>query len=288
MYARTAPEIKNLIVNFAKQDDRIRAVLLNGSRANPAIKPDRLQDFDIIFIVENLESFTKDHTWTNVFGEQIISQLPDEMTFGEEQTMHKNITFAYLMLFKDKHRIDLTLFPKQKIKSAFKRDSLTNLWLDKDDLFTNLPKSDDKDYHVKRPTEKEFLDTCNEFWWVSTYVAKGILRREVFYAKEMFDTVVRPMFMKVIAWKVGIENEFNVSVGKAGKLLKKYLTDDFYRKVLQTYSNAEIEENWQALFQMVEIFQQISNVVADRLGFYINKQEEQNTIAYLKAQYKER
>ena len=69
---RTEAEIKNLIIDYAKQDNRIRAVLLNGSRVNSNINPDRLQDFDIVFIVDNLESFTTDHSWANIFGEKII------------------------------------------------------------------------------------------------------------------------------------------------------------------------------------------------------------------------
>jgi len=262
---RTETEIKNLILDFAKQDHRIRAVLLNGSRADSNIKPDSLQDFDIVFIVDDLESFTANHSWIDIFGEKIICQLPDEMTFGDENTCREKISFAYLMLSKDKSRIDLTLFPKQKIDSGFKLDSLTNLWLDKDDLFRKLPQSSDNDYHIKKPAEKEFLDTCNEFWWVSTYVAKGLLRNEVVYSKEMLEAVVRPMFMKVIEWRVGVEKNFGVSFGKAGKFLKTYMDDDFYEKILLTYANFETEENWKALFLMTEIFQQASNFVADNL-----------------------
>lgn len=86
---RSETEIKNLILNFAKQDDRIRAVLLNGSRANPNIKTDALQDFDIVFVADNLESFTIDHSWINIFGEKIISQLPDEMAFGDKNFLKK-------------------------------------------------------------------------------------------------------------------------------------------------------------------------------------------------------
>jgi aminoglycoside 6-adenylyltransferase len=284
---RSETEIKNLILDFAKQDNRIRAVLLNGSRANQNIEPDRFQDFDIVFIVDNLESFTTDHSWINIFGEKIIFQLPDEMTLRCEDGCNEKISFAYLMLFKDQNRIDLTLFPIQKVKSNFTPDSLTILWLDKDNLFTGLPQSSDKDYYIQRPTEKEFLDTCNEFWWVSTYVAKGLLRNEIIYAKEMLETVVRPMFMKVIEWKVGIENNFDVSFGKAGKFLKTYLTNDCYKKNLLTYSNFEPQENWKALLLMTEIFQQTSNFVANHLGFSINKIEEQNTIAYLKEQHDE-
>jgi aminoglycoside 6-adenylyltransferase len=282
---RSEAEIKNLILHFATQDNRIRAVLLNGSRANSNIKPDRFQDFDIVFVVENLESFTTDHSWTNVFGEKIIFQLPDEMTFEDENTCRKKICFAYLMLFEDKNRIDLTLFPKEKIISDFKLDSLTNLWLDKDNLFMKLPRASDKDYHIKKPTEKEFLDTCNEFWWVSTYVVKGLLRDEIIYAKQTLETVVRPVFMKVIEWKTGIENDFGVSPGKAGRFLKTYLHGEFYEKILLTYSNCELQKNWRSLFLMTEIFQQTSNFVADKLGFSINKIEEQNTISYLKGQY---
>jgi len=84
---RSETEIKNLILDFAKQDNRIRAVLLNGSRANLSIKPDQLQDFDIVFIVENLESFTIDHSWINIFGKTIICQLPDEMSFGNNDSL---------------------------------------------------------------------------------------------------------------------------------------------------------------------------------------------------------
>lgn len=215
---RSETEIKNLITDFAQNDDRVRAVILNGSRANPKIIPDTLQDFDIVLIVDNLKSFTNDLRWTNIFGDKIISQLPDDMTFGKDYNKGESIDFHYLMFFNDGNRIDLTLFPKENFKSDFKSDSLTILWVDKDNLFSKIPQSSDKNYHISKPTEKEFSDTCNEFWWVSTFVAKGLLRNEITYSKGMLETVVRPMFMKVIEWKVGIENDFNISFGRQGNI----------------------------------------------------------------------
>lgn len=282
---RSEAEIKNLVLDFARQDSRVRAVLLNGSRANPKATPDRLQDFDIVFIVDDLESFTIDHSWTDIFGEKIIFQLPDEMNLGNGNHNEEKISFSYLMLFKDKNRIDLTLFPLQKIEPHFVPDSLTIIWLDKDNLFKEFPEPGDSDYFIQKPTEKDFLDNCNEFWWVSTYVVKGLLRNEIIYAKEMLERFVRPMFMSVIEWKIGIENNFNVSSGKAGKFIQSYVGDNFYKKILTTYSNFETEANWRSLLLMTEIFQQTSNFVANKLGFSINKTEEQNTMTYLKEQY---
>jgi aminoglycoside 6-adenylyltransferase len=284
---RSETEIKNLITDFAQNDDRVRAVILNGSRANPKIIPDTLQDFDIVLIVDNLKSFTNDLRWTNIFGDKIISQLPDDMTFGKDYNKGESIDFHYLMFFNDGNRIDLTLFPKENFKSDFKSDSLTILWVDKDNLFSKIPQSSDKNYHISKPTEKEFSDTCNEFWWVSTFVAKGLLRNEITYSKGMLETVVRPMFMKVIEWKVGIENDFNISFGKAGKYMKAYLSNDFYTKVLRTYSNFETEENWKALFLLTEIFKETSNYVAQKLNFSIDRTEAQNVISYLRKQYNE-
>jgi aminoglycoside 6-adenylyltransferase len=276
---RSKSDMKNLIMEFALKEERIRTVLLNGSRANPNIKPDKFQDFDIVYMVRNFESFISDHNWTNVFGGKLIWQLPNEMSLGEND---EAVGFSYLMLFKDGNRIDLTLFPLEKVKTDFKIDSLTIVWLDKDRLFTNVPPSNDTGYYIRKPTEKEFLDTCNEFWWVSTYVAKGLLRDEITYAKEMLETAVRPMFMKLIEWKIGVETDFLVSFGKAGRFLNKYLTNDNYNSVLSTYADFDIENNWKSLFVMADLFGQFANELSGKLKFRYNKTEEQNTIEYLK------
>ena len=281
---RAETEIKNLIVDFGTKDDRVRAILLNGSRANPNAKQDKFQDFDIVFLVRQIRSFTNDHLWTGILGKKLIWQLPDAMRFI---TQGESVGFGYLMLFDDGVRIDLTLFPLEKYETNFKLDSLTTVWLDKDSLFTNTPPSNDIDYHIQRPSEQEFFETCNEFWWVATYVAKGLARHEITYAKKMLETVVRPMFMKLIEWKIGIENDFSVSVGYGGKFISKYLDKDCYSKILDTYADADVEANWQALFIMTDLFKQFSTEVSAELKFKQNKEEQENSMRYLGDVYRE-
>ena len=275
---RSASEIQTLLIDIAKNDERIRAVLLSGSRANPQIPPDSYQDFDIVYIVNQLQTFTNDHSWVEVFGERIIMQLPDEMSFGEK----RHVGFGYLMLFKDGNRIDLTLFPADKVKKDYWPDSLTVCLLDKDGLFQNISNPDDRDYLIKTPTEKEFQDVCNEFWWVSTYIAKGLLRKEITYAKEMMSTVVRPMFMKMVEWYIGVKTDFSVSFGKAGRFMKEYLCKEEYEFILQTYSDQQIKNNWNSLFKITELFSQFASEVAVQLGFRYNLKEEVNVRSYLK------
>jgi len=275
---RSEEEVITLILNIATADDRIRAVLLNGSRANPNAARDIFQDFDIVYIVTKIDSFLKNHSWIDIFGERLILQLPEEMTIGDKD----NYSFHYLMRFKDGNRIDLTLFPSDKLETQYKRDSLTIPLLDKDNFFENLPPPGDSDYLIKRPTEKEFTDCCNEFWWVSTYVAKGLWRKEITYAKEMLEIPVRSMFLKVIEWHIGVKKEFSVSFGKAGRNMKHYIPPDLYDKILATYPDGSVSNIWNSLFLMIEIFSKLARKIAQAMNFGYNKGEEQNVTDYLK------
>lgn len=282
---RSATEIRKCIIDFASKDTRVRAVLLNGSRANPDIIPDRFQDFDITYLVTKIESFINDPDWTRIFGEKLIGQLPDQDTWNRD---NGSTRFTYLLLFNDGNRIDLTLFPIDKFETSFIADSLTRVWLDKDKLFQNFPVSNDRDYHIKKPLEKEYLDTCNEFWWVSTYVAKALCRNEIIPAKELFETIVRPMFMKLLSWKIGMENNFSIAGGKGGKFLRNYLSTDLYTKILATYTDADSENNWKSLFNIMELFEAFSFEVSRKLNFIQNTVEQHNTVVYIRDLYKNR
>lgn len=274
------------ILKFAKNDERVRAVLLNGSRANPKVKPDKYQDFDLLFVVQDFNTFLADRNWISHFGKPILQQLPDEMDLGNENNQEK-VLFTFLTIFEDGNRIDLNLFPREKFETDFVADSLTVVWLDKDNLFNEIPKSTDKDYHIKKPTQKEFSEVCNEFWWTITYVAKGLKRNEIVYAKDTMETVVRPMFLQMIEWKIGFDFDFKVSIGKSGKFIDRYLEPSFYNEILKTYTDTGIENNWKALFLMVKIFKEQQLILAKKLNFYINIDEANNSLKYIEKLFEE-
>lgn len=275
---RSEEEMYHLILQKAQLDERIRGVLLNGSRANKHVKPDRLQDFDIMYVVTELTSFIEDSRWVDYFGPRLIMQLPDESALFPKDTSKE--TFAYLMQFEDGNRIDLTLISNETVKKQTKLDSLTKVLLDKDQLFTNLPESDATDYLVSLPSEAEFNDCINEFWWVSTYVAKGLARKEITYAKAMLDGPVRDMFLLALNWKLVAQSNQPLNLGKNGKFLQSYLTTEEWRTLLTTYSNGEIQSTWEALFNMCAFFMAISDYIELKLE-YKNKTKQEKILTYL-------
>ena len=221
----------DLILGMARTDERIRAVYMNGSRTNPNAPKDIYQDYDIVFVVTEIMTFINDKSWIAHFGTPLIIQEPDwnDVHTGIENAAHDfSRRYAWLMLFDDGNRIDLSLETKEEGVKKFLSDKLTVLLLDKDNLLPEIPPPSDEDYHVKRPMKNQYLACCNEFWWCLNNVAKGIARDELPYAMGMLNHYVRDMLNEMVQWHIGIKTHFSVSTGKMGKYFKKYLSSELY------------------------------------------------------------
>ncbi|WP_130859270.1 aminoglycoside 6-adenylyltransferase [Gracilibacillus phocaeensis] len=260
---RTEEEMMQLILQVAKDDQRIRAVGMNGSRTNPRVRADIFQDYDMVYVVEDMEAFVQDSSWVGAFGERIIMQTPEAMELFPPEL---GGMFSYLMLFTDGNRIDLTLCPVERAEEWHGGDRLAKVLLDKDHRLPSLPEPSDVNYWVNKPNQQLFDDCCNEFWWVSTYVVKGLWRREIIYAQDHLQ-IIREMLLQILSWRVGIETNFSLSVGKSGKHLEQLLTAQEWEQLMETYAAGNYQSAWRALDAMCSLFQQTAKYVATSLDF---------------------
>lgn len=269
---RTEAEMMELIIDVAVHNDLVRAVLLSGSRANPNAPRDRFQDYDIVYLVTSVEPFAADPGWIDVFGERMIMQMPEPLAAGQT---------CYLMRFTDGNRIDLTLAPVAQDHASLLDDKLTVVLLDKDGLIPELPPPTDADRWVKPPSRAQYDDCCNEFWWVSNYVAKGLCRREMLYAMWHLDRVVREMLLTMLEWEAGIRTEFSVSVGKCRKYLEAYIPRESWHALMLTYPGGNYESCWGSLFAACELFRSTARLVAEEFGYEYPADDDQRVTAYL-------
>ena len=173
---RTDQEMLDLILQIAKKL-QVDAVALSGSRTNQKIQTDEFQDYDIVFVVDNLDNLTRDISWLDQFGKRIIEQ---EVTLG-----HRRL---YLMLFEDGNRIDLTLCPQEHMQEWIDSESGYTVLVDQKGLFETYSQSPQR-FWIHPASETDFEKSCNEFWWVSAYVVKGICRKQVIYATDHLKTI---------------------------------------------------------------------------------------------------
>jgi len=275
---RSEQEMLDLIINTAREDERIRAVIMNGSRTNPNAPVDIFQDFDIVYIVDDISSFKSDPNWINCIGELMILQLPDDM---DDPPPTDGDHYAYLMQFSDGNRIDLGIFPVAKLHEL-ERDSLSLLLLDKDGIIEPFPPANESDYLPKPPTAKQYADCCNEFWWVCPYVAKGLWREEITYAKFMLDRFVRDQLMKMLTWYIGAKTNFVKNPGKFGKYFKNYLEPELWEMLLSSYADASYENNWEALLSMGELFRITALQVAQHFNYDYPAGDDKRVSAHLR------
>ena len=147
---RTDQEMLELILGTAKKL-QVDAVALSGSRTDTKAPKDEFQDYDVVYVVDDLDTLTNDLSWLDQFGKRVIEQ---EVTLG-----HRRL---YLMLFEDGNRIDLTLCPKEHMQEWVDSEAGFRVLVDEKGLFeTYLPNS--KRYWIAPPSEEEFTASCNEF-----------------------------------------------------------------------------------------------------------------------------
>jgi aminoglycoside 6-adenylyltransferase len=283
---RTEREMMDVILGVAEADERVRAVYMNGSRANPDAPKDKYRDYDVVYMVTETEPYVRDRAWLRPFGRSLIVQEPDlnGLHAGiSGASFEPDIHYAYLMLFDDGNRIDLGIETVAHALAGFRDDKLTVVLLDKDGVLPLLSPPTDEDYRVKHPREAAFHAASNNFWWCLNNVAKGIARDELTYTMGMYNGPVRDMLNQMLEWLIGAENDFGVSTGKMGKNFKRYLAPEIYERLRATYAPADYAALWASVFYMCALFGDAARSVADRLGFAYHREEEINMMAYLHA-----
>lgn len=275
---RTEKEMLDIILTYAAGHDEIKVVGIEGSRIHPKITKDALQDYDITYIVTNMNTFIKDEEWLDIFGKRIFMQKPEGMTLYEPQLGN---WFSYLMLLEDGNRIDLKIVPVEEIDLYLYSESLIKILLDKDNMVGEIPMPSNETYLIKLPTPQHFEDCCNEFWWVSTYVAKGLCRKEFLYATDYLNQTLRTELYRMISWNVGIETDFSESIGKSQRFLEQRVSKELWDRIIETYKMHSYDDLWQTLYLIQDLFREVSKEVAEKLEFPYPEYDE-NITKYIK------
>ena len=265
---RTDTEMMTLILQIADAL-KVEAIALSGSRTNAQSVKDEFQDYDVVYIVDDLEDLISDLSWLNQFGNRLISQ--------HNVVDHRHL---YLMLFEDGNRIDLTLCPKEYIQEWV--DSEANFEVIKDDkgLFESYLPSP-KRYWTCPPTEEEFAASCNEFWWVSAYVVKAIRRNQLIYATDHLYGICQQEFLKVLAWQVTSDRGV-VDIGKNYKYLFQYLPAEQEKEFSALLDLSSLEKVGQYLFATMKLFDGEAQELSQKMGFTYDKEVAEKMISYAK------
>ena len=266
---RTETEMFDVILQTAKAL-QVDAVAMSGSRTNPKAPRDEFQDYDVVYIVEDLDGLIADLAWLDKFGKRMIEQhvLLD----------HRRL---YLMLFEDGNRIDLTLCSKEHIKEWVDSEADFTVLDDPQGLFAPYAPTP-KRYWTTPASAIDFDKSCNEFWWVSAYVVKGIHRNHLVYATDHLYGICQQELLKLLAWQVAADKG-TVDVGKNYKYLFQHLPAEKEKEYTALLDFSDEKKITKSLLSTMHFFHKEAQAFSLKTGFHYDKVTAEKMIEYAEA-----
>lgn len=256
----------SLLIKIAK-NLKVKAVALSGSRTNQKVQTDEFQDYDLVYVVDDIDNLTSDLSWLDQFGKRIIEQ--------EVALDHRRLN---LMLFEDGNRIDLTLCPKEHIQEWVDSEAGFTVLEDTENLFEayfpNLER-----YWTNPASQTDFEKACNEFWWVSAYVVKGICRNQLIYATDHLYGICQQELLKILAWQVASARG-RVEIGKNCKYLFNHLPVEKEKELSNLLDFSSLDKITQSLFDTMQLFHQEAQSLAQKMDFDYDKEVAEKMIQY--------
>ena len=272
MIMKTESKMLGLIFQTAKVL-QIEAVAMSGSRTDPKAPKDEFQDYDVVYVVDDLDILTSNLAWLDQFGTRMIEQYN---VLGNRR--------LYLMLFEDGNRIDLTLCPKDHIQEWVDSEADYTVLKDEKGLFESYTTSPQR-YWTDPASPIDFEKACNEFWWVSAYVVKGICRNQLIYAIDHLYGICQQELLKVLAWQVASDRG-TVDIGKNYKYLFNYLSAEKEKEFSNLLDFSCSDKVTQSLFATMQLFHQEAQFLANKMGFDYDKEVAEKMIEYAEERVK--
>lgn len=265
------------IKNWINDNNDIRAALITSSLVNPLAPIDDFSDLDIELVFEDSENYIKSKEWLFQFG--------DILNYYEEGIEEFEGKHAMKMVqYMDGVKVDFKIYSIEQFLAEVNSPILPEDWdigyeilADKDNLTSNLTPPTYQVSIIKKPSFEEFNKIVDNFWWDVTYIPKCLARGDLFYLKFMVEKIIRvEYFIPMIEWYVASQHHWDITTNKYGRLFKKYLSEQEWNQLEETFSGSDLSENWKACGKMLVIFDQMAIKVPEslKIEYNLNKGKE--------------
>jgi aminoglycoside 6-adenylyltransferase len=272
------------LLAWTGEDENVRAVILTSSRVTPDRRADLLSDYDVILAVRDPSAFDLWGGWTSAYGRP-AARWNDESELLGLPTSFRGVVYA------DGAKIDYTIWPEAMLERVSAAETLPEgldvgyrVLLDKDGRTAGWAPPSHRAHIPQPPSAAEFRAQVEEFFWSATYVAKGLSRGEVVFAKFALDTDMKlgPL-RKMLEWRIELDHDWSLRPGAYGRGLERNLPPELAAELAATYVGAGVEENWEALFATIALFRKVAAEVGAALGLAYPGDVDDTVTAQLEA-----
>jgi aminoglycoside 6-adenylyltransferase len=257
-------DILSRIVSWSEREDPVRALVLEGSRAETG-EADELSDYDVNMFITDPEPYAQDDRW--------ISTIADVCVYIPEKLIHHGQVFATrLVIYQTGAKVDFILYSTDVLREFARSGSLPEPYdlgyrvlLDKDSVTAGMPSPSLQAFRRGKPTEAAFLECVHEFWFEAYHVAKYLRRRDLWPAKGR-DWATKCLLLRMIEWHERGKHGWDYRTHPLGKHLKSWVAAETWDRLARGFAHFDAEESWEAMFATFELFGRVARETAQSLG----------------------
>ena len=240
--------IKERLINIAKENNSIKAVVAIGSSVRGYSKSDEYSDIDIIIGTDDPEGI--------LYTDEILAQLGDIKISFVEHTLGGGMERR--VFFDGALDADFIVFTPEQFTCAV-TEGVANevmnrgylVMYDSMDITPLLDKYIVPSVRTVSMTEAEFCNIVNDFWFHTIWASKKILRGEIWVAKMCIDGYLKDRLLSVMEYHR--YQLYNQDVWHCGRFLEKWAGDENISALKNSFAHYDKSDMIKALFSTGEL-----------------------------------
>ena len=278
-------ELLARFLEWARNEDSVRALLVLGSRVRKGESADQWADLDLLLVVKNPQLILYETEWLDSISPFLLSFV--ETTAVADQLERR-------VLFEGMYDVDLSVvsvdifdllggrLPREILFNVFGRGH--RVVLDKDGREERLSSAlEGIDMIPARasPSKEEYLGVVNDFLYHVVWTAKHIRRGELFWAKRSLDCHLMPIVLQMLDWHARAMHGPEYDTCFRGRFLEKWADSKAIadlREASARYDDGELRGGLSALFKL---FQRVATETCEKLSLPYPKSESQTIADWL-------
>ena len=248
--------------SWAKSTEDIRAAFVVGSRSRFDHPADEWADLDIIIYADNSNYYLHNIDWLKGLG-KIWVTFVYQTSIGEPER---------LTLFEGGYQVDMVFLPGESLHQLAKDRIIpvnfrrgVRVLVDKDNLAGRITPTVFKPVSAPQVDGKTFLQTVNMFFFSSLYIAKQIVRGELWTAKTR-ENDLRVLLLQMMEWHAKALHGNDYDVWHGGRFLHEWIDQKTLKELKSTFSQYDKADSLRGLLASINLFRRISVETAKKLN----------------------
>lgn len=270
-------ELIESIRRWAVNASDVQAVVIIGSRARAARPADEFSDLDLLVVATDIDRFYQTTDWLQAIGTPWL--------WFDEQTpagmMERRVLFDQAL------DVDFVFMPLSDLQNSTNDLALSTLQrgyrvlVDKVGISHDLKPVHAAGTKAVKPTESEYVNDVNDFWFHTVWLTKKLLRGEVWMAKSCLDGYLKRILLRMAEHQAHIKNGWDYDTWFDGRFFDSWADPTVLKGIRYAYAHYDEDDIIRALLSTMELFRTVASENAAGMGWAYPEQADREATRWV-------